>query len=119
MRIRTGFNLRRLATRAAVVGAVVAPLAALQVPAVAQQFPTRPVTVIVPYAAGGPTDLSSRGVAEGMGQFLGQPVVVENRPGANGRIGMDAVRRTAPDGYTMLFAAVQQTVAIPNILDAS
>lgn len=69
--------------------------------ALAQAWPTRPIHIIVPFPAGGPTDLTARVVGEKMSQALGQPVVVENRPGAAGTIGMTAVARAAPDGYTI------------------
>lgn len=67
----------------------------------AQAFPERPITLIVPYAAGGPTDQHLRAVAEEAGKVLGQPVVVDNRPGANGTNGAAALPRLAPDGYTL------------------
>ncbi len=77
-------------------------LAALATPAVAQaNWPQRPVRVIVPYAAGGGTDLTTRAVMETVGQRLGQPIIIENRPGADGAIGSEVVARAAPDGHTL------------------
>ncbi|MFS8977228.1 tripartite tricarboxylate transporter substrate binding protein [Cupriavidus necator] len=67
----------------------------------AQAFPSQPVKWIVPYAPGGTTDVIARGLAVRMGQDLGQPVVVENRPGAASIIGATAIARSAPDGYTV------------------
>ncbi|GAB7548908.1 Bug family tripartite tricarboxylate transporter substrate binding protein [Cupriavidus sp. 8B] len=67
----------------------------------AQAYPTQPVKWIVPYAPGGTTDVIARGLAVKMGQDLGQPVVVENRPGAASIIGATAIARAAPDGYTI------------------
>src|SRR4029079_2590287 len=67
----------------------------------AQSFPTRPVTILVPLAPGGSTDTIGRIVAEGMKQHLGQPVIVENSPGAGGSTGVIRVARSAPDGYTV------------------
>jgi len=73
--------------------------------ACAQDYPTRPVRIVGSFAAGGILDLMARTVNEGLGQQLGQPVVVEARPGADGSIGTELVARSAPDGYTLLFAA--------------
>ena len=67
----------------------------------AQTFPTRPITIVVPFAAGGPTDVIGRVVAEGMRASLGQPVITENVTGAAGSIGVGRVVRAAPDGYTI------------------
>jgi tripartite-type tricarboxylate transporter receptor subunit TctC len=64
-------------------------------------YPTRPITLIVPYAAGGGNDVFARGVAEPMGKVLGQPFVIENRGGAGGSIGTRQVAKSAPDGYTL------------------
>jgi tripartite-type tricarboxylate transporter receptor subunit TctC len=68
----------------------------------AQEFPTRPITIIVPYTAGGPTDMMGRAIAKHMAVTGGQPVVVENRAGAGGAIGTAATARSAPDGYTLV-----------------
>ena len=70
-------------------------------PAIAQQFPTKPITLIGPYAAGGNVDVSTRILQAGIGNALGQPIVVENRPGAAGTIAGDYVARSAPDGHTL------------------
>lgn len=71
----------------------------------AQEYPARPVRIIVPYAAGGPTDVALRIVADRMHIELGQPVVVENRPGAGGAVASELVARAPSDGYTLLFGA--------------
>jgi tripartite-type tricarboxylate transporter receptor subunit TctC len=69
-------------------------------PATAQAYPSRPLTLIVPFPAGGITDIIGRIIAEGMRQHLGQPVIVENAPGAGGTIGLTRIARATPDGYT-------------------
>ena len=79
--------------------------------AAAQGFPARPVTWVVPFGPGGITDTNSRVVAQRMGGPLGQPVVVENRPGAGGIVGAEYVSRAAPDGYTLLYGS-QNTHAV-------
>ncbi|MBO9353411.1 tripartite tricarboxylate transporter substrate binding protein [Bordetella petrii] len=80
--------------------------AGLAAPAFAQggngTFPSQPIRLLVPFAPGGGTDLVMRAIAPGMAKELGQPVVVENRPGASTQIATDAVVRSAPDGYTLL-----------------
>ena len=89
------------ATRRALLGAG----AALALPATLRAqpaFPNRPITVIVPNPPGGGTDFAARLFQEGLQAALGQPVVVENRPGANGNIAINAVARAAPDGHTLL-----------------
>src|SRR5689334_20620964 len=70
--------------------------------ACAQSYPARPVTMVVAFGAGGPSDVIARVLAEGMRSSLGQPVVVENVAGASGTIGVGRVARAAPDGYTLV-----------------
>ena len=87
--------------RRAFVGALIA-LAACAAPAGAQDaYPSKPITMIVPFAAGGSTDVIGRVIAEGLRQVLGQPVLVDNRGGAGGSIGTLAIARAQPDGYTI------------------
>jgi len=78
---------------------------ALSSPALAQSYPAKPIRFIVSFPPGGSSDLIVRAIAPRMGEKLGQPVVVENRAGAGGMIGVDAVAKSAPDGYTLGLAA--------------
>jgi len=80
-------------------------LALLAVTALAQGYPSRPIRVVVPYPPGGGTDVLARLVGKYMSESLSQPIVVENRAGANARIGMEAVAKSPPDGYTLMAIA--------------
>jgi len=77
-------------------------LAAMLAPAFAQDYPTRPVTVVVPFVSGGSTEIMARLIAQGLESRLGKPVVVENKPGAGTVIGSNFVAKSEPDGYTLL-----------------
>jgi tripartite-type tricarboxylate transporter receptor subunit TctC len=85
-------------------------LALLPLAATAQDFPSKPIKFMVGYAAGGPTDVIARIVGQEVSATLGQPVVVENRAGANGNIGTEAVARSAPDGYTLIVNTLSHNV---------
>ena len=82
--------------------------------ALAQAYPSKPVRIIVPYPAGGIVDLMARAVGDGLGAKLGQPVIVEPRPGADGSIGTDAVAKADPDGHIVLMATLALAVN-PNL----
>jgi tripartite-type tricarboxylate transporter receptor subunit TctC len=79
-------------------------------PASAQEYPTRTVRLIVPYSPGGPTDVYSRLLAQGLGESLKQAFVIENRPGAGTIVGTDVAAKSAPDGYTLLLMSSTHTV---------
>ncbi len=92
--------MRRLTFLQTVLTLVLAALG--QNPALAQSYPTKPIRVIVPFAAGGAVDVLARLITVKMSELVGQPVVIENRAGAGGNIAADAVAKSAPDGYTIL-----------------
>src|SRR5438552_3186483 len=89
-----------------VASALAALLCCAQSPAFAQAWPDHPIRFIVPFTAGGANDLMGRAAAEGVSKRLGQPVVVENKPGAGAIIGADHVAKSKADGYTFLIGAV-------------
>ena len=103
------------------IRAVLAILALTSVapPVLAQSaYPSRPIRLIVPYPAGGATDVVARVVAEKMSESLGQPVVVENRPGAGTMIGASTVARSSPDGYTVLIGDTGTYALNPTLYGA-
>lgn len=79
-------------------------------------WPDKPVTIVVPFPAGGSTDMVARAMAQQMGDKLGQSFVVDNRPGATGTLGAGAVKRAAPDGYTLLVSSLGAFVVAPHLL---
>ncbi len=89
--------------------------AALPLPALAQSFPDRPVRIVVPFSAGGGTDVAAREVGRRMSETLGQPVVIENRSGANTAIGAEYVARSRPDGYTLLLTSGSTMLVAPLV----
>lgn len=129
----------RVFVRGAVACMALLAAASTMTSADAQSFPTRPIRMVIGYAAGGPLDVTTRLIANDMAAELGQQVIVENRPGASGQIATDAVARSPADGYTLLstastfivnpllmpkvnfdpvkdFVAVSQTAVLPTIL---
>ena len=102
---------RILLTRRHAVQAMAIALASLGGNAMAQAWPSKPVTLIVPFPAGGTTDVLARALAEKLTPALGQTVIVENKPGAGATLGADFVAKSKPDGYTLLVGAVHHTIA--------
>ncbi len=90
---------RRLLVLVSALGCALAPIVGL-----AQGYPAKAIRLIVPFPAGGATDILARALSQKLGEKIGQAVVVENRPGAGGTIGADAASKSAPDGYTLLLA---------------
>ncbi|MES2631629.1 MAG: tripartite tricarboxylate transporter substrate binding protein [Pseudomonadota bacterium] len=105
--------VRRFAVR--MLAAVVASATVFAGSAFAQAWPNKPVRMIVPYPAGGPTDVLARVLGQKLGDALGQNVIVENRPGAGAITGTDAVAKAAPDGYTIGFATIGPLAVNPSL----
>jgi len=80
-----------------------------------QAYPSKPIRMMIPFPAGGGSDTMGRVIGQKLAERLGQPVVVENRPGAGGSIGADAVAKAAPDGYTILLGSTSELVQYPNV----
>lgn len=102
-----GANLRRTLLKSTALALLAGPLGMLAMTGAAADdgatgYPSRPVTIIVPFPAGGATDITARLVADGLSKKWGQSVIVENRPGAGGNLGSEYVARAKPDGYTLV-----------------
>ena len=93
------------------VVATLACLCAVPVPALAQTWPSKPISLVVPFPPGGTTDVLARALADKLGAVLGQSVIVESKPGAGATLGADYVAKAKPDGYTLLMGAVHHTIA--------
>ena len=95
---------------------LIAATAGVLTPVAAQDYPTRPITLVVPYAAGGGNDAMARIVADKMSRTLGQQIVIENRGGAGGSIATRAVAKAAPDGYTLVLGGTGTLAINPDAL---
>ena len=102
-------NLLRSFAAAALVALSISTSATAQ-----QDYPNRPITWIVPFAPGGVTDNAARFTAKSLGERLGQPVIVENKPGAGGIVGSEYVANAKPDGYTVALCIVRTDVDDPG-----
>ena len=104
-----------VATTVRILVGVLAALSCCAAPVAAQGYPAKPIRIVVPYPPGGGTDIVARTLAQLMTPSMGQQVVVENRGGAGGNIGMDAVAKAPPDGYTLVFAITAQLAVNPSL----
>ncbi len=102
-------------TRRQALHALIASTAGIALPAFGDSWPSKPIRMIVPFPAGSSPDLIARIVTEKLAAVLGQPIVVENRPGAGGNIGTGMVAKAAPDGYTLLFTINGPLVTAPSL----
>ena len=101
--------------RAIVLACAAAALAATGLAARAADYPDKPIRLVVPFPAGGATDLMARTLGQKLAERLGQPVVIDNRAGAGGGLGAEAVANAAPDGYTLLFATMGSLTINPSL----
>jgi len=99
-------------TKRYLLAAAISGLVALAAsgPVAAQAFPSKPIKIVVPYTPGGPTDIPARLVGQKLSELFGQPVIIDNRPGAGGNIGADAVAKAPADGYTLLLVTTGHAI---------
>ena len=97
------------------IRAVILALALGAIPAFAQVYPSKPIRIVVPYPPGGTSDILARTIGQKLSVALGQPIVVDNKPGANGNLGADFVAKSPPDGYTLLLADLGALAISPSV----
>src|SRR5216684_3911834 len=116
-RMRRGGAKRRGGLAALLLAALIATAASAQTASTGsgQPYPSRPVRLIVPFPPGGSTDILSRALGQKLAEGLGQPVVIDNRPGAGGSIGSEAAAKAAPDGYTLVMGQLGPLAVSPAI----
>jgi tripartite-type tricarboxylate transporter receptor subunit TctC len=107
---------RKLLKRAAVLAALTALCAVSASPTQAQDYPTRPMRVLIAFPPGGPTDFVGRLIADKMSTLLGQRVYIENKPGANGTVGADNIAKADPDGYSLFLTTAGAVTISPHII---
>jgi len=100
------------------LASAIALLAGAPAVSLAQAYPSKPIRLIVPWPAGGIADVRARIMAEHLAKGLGQPVVIDNRPGASGSVGAGMVARAKPDGHTLMYGSIQDQVLAPLMLDS-
>src|SRR5881396_642490 len=93
---------------------LIAALLVVSTASSAQSYPSKPIHIIVPYPAGGTSDILARTIGQRLSESFGQPVIVENKPGANGNVGADLVAKASADGYTLLLADIGALVISPR-----
>lgn len=98
-----------------IAGAAAALCGAVAAPALAQEYPVKPIRLIVPFPPGGGTDILARVVGQKMSETLGQPVIVENKPGAGGNIGVDLAAKAQPDGHTIVIGQTANLAVNPTL----
>ena len=104
-----------ISRRSSLAALSVLALALAPLPALAQSWPSRPVHIVVAYPAGGVADAVARALGDKLATQWGTPVIIDNRGGASGSIGMDAVAKAAPDGYTLGFSAISPLSLNPHV----
>lgn len=107
----TQLRIRRIGRTAMTSLASLAALIGIVAVAHAQPFPSKPISLVVPFPAGGTTDVLARALGQELAKSLGQPVIIENKPGAGATLGADFVAKAKPDGHTLLMGAVHHTIA--------